>query len=104
MLESTVRRIERTFAGAVCSGSTRTAPIRTSLAIPRANLAASAVSGQTPPAGPEWVSSLQPLEPHPLAYDKPLCASLAGSLAGSAGTRPLERGRWTRGGREALLR
>ena len=42
------------------------------------NLAASAVSGQTPPAGPQWVSGLQPLEPHPLAYDKALCASLDG--------------------------
>jgi hypothetical protein len=42
------------------------------------NLAASAVSGQSPPAGPQWVSRLAPLEPHALAYDKPLCASLDG--------------------------
>ena len=45
---------------------------------PETNLAASAVSGQTPPAGPQWVSRLAPLEPHDLAYDKPLCASLDG--------------------------
>jgi hypothetical protein len=35
---------------------------------PESNLAASAVSGQTPPAGPQWVSGLAPLEPHALAY------------------------------------
>jgi hypothetical protein len=45
---------------------------------PESNLAASAVSGQTPPAGPQWVSGLAPLEPHALGYDKPLCASLDG--------------------------
>jgi len=39
---------------------------------------ASAVSGQAPPAGPQWVSRLAPLEPQALAYDKPLCASLDG--------------------------
>jgi len=39
---------------------------------PEGNLAASAVSGQAPPAGPQWVSRLAPLEPHALAYDKPL--------------------------------
>ena len=38
-------------------------------------LAASAVSGQTPPAGPQW--GLPPLERSALAFDKPLCASLA---------------------------
>ena len=45
---------------------------------PEGNLASSAVSGQAPPAGPQWVSALAPLEPHALAYDKPLCASLDG--------------------------
>ncbi len=43
-----------------------------------AGSAASAVSGQSPPAGPQWVSRLAPLEPQALAYDKPLCASLDG--------------------------
>jgi hypothetical protein len=33
------------------------------------------VSDQTPPAGPQWVSRLAPLQPHALANDKPLCAS-----------------------------
>ena len=45
---------------------------------PEGNLAASAVYGQAPPAGPQWVSRLSPLEPQALAYDKPLCASLDG--------------------------
>ena len=45
---------------------------------PEGNLAASAVSGQAPPAGPQWVSRLAPLEPQALAYDKPLCTSLDG--------------------------
>ena len=39
---------------------------------PESNLAASAVSGQPPPAGPQWVRGLAPLEPHALVYDKPL--------------------------------
>ncbi len=34
---------------------------------PEGNLAASAVSGQAPPAGPQWVSRLAPFEPHALA-------------------------------------
>ena len=41
-------------------------------------LAASAVSGQTPPAGPQWLRGLRALQPSGLAYDKPLCASLDG--------------------------
>jgi hypothetical protein len=45
---------------------------------PEGDLVASAVSGQTPPAGPQWVSGLAPLAPHSLSYDKPLCASLDG--------------------------
>ena len=89
-----------TFAGAVCSGSTRTTPSRTSRATPRGNLAASAVSGQTPPAGPQWVSRLAPLEPQALAYDKPLCASLDGFTLHAA-TRA---GALDPAGREALLR
>ena len=66
---------------------------------PESNLAASAVSGQTPPAGPQWVSGLVPLPPHPLAYDKPLCASLDGFTLHAA-TRA---GAWDPAGREALL-
>jgi hypothetical protein len=46
-----------------------------------AALAASAASGRTPPAGPEWRRKrgpLPPLVPQALAFDKPLCASLDG--------------------------
>jgi Putative transposase len=46
-----------------------------------AALAASAVDGRTPPAGPEWRrrrGPLPPLVPQALAFDKPLCASLDG--------------------------
>ena len=67
---------------------------------PEGNLAASAVSGQAPPAGPQWVSRLAPLEPHALAYDKPLCASLDGFTLHAA-TRA---GAQDAAGREALLR
>jgi hypothetical protein len=66
---------------------------------PESNLAASAVSGQTPPAGPQWVRGLAPLPPHPLAYDKPLCVSLDGFTLHAA-TRA---GAWDPAGREALL-
>ena len=67
---------------------------------PEGNLAASAVSGQVPPAGPQWVSRLAPLEPHALAYAKPLCASLDGFTLHAA-TRA---GALDPTGREALLR
>ena len=46
-----------------------------------AALAASAVDGRSPPAGPEWRRKrgpLPPLVPQALAFDKPLCASLDG--------------------------
>jgi hypothetical protein len=41
-------------------------------------LAASAASGQAPPAGPEWRRGSLPLPrtQAPLSYDKPLCAAL----------------------------
>ncbi len=58
-----------------------------SMADPESHLVASAVSGQTPPAGPPWMSGLEPLESHALGYDKPL-----------GRTRP------DPAGREALLR
>jgi hypothetical protein len=63
-------------------------------------LEASAVSGQVPPAGPQWLRGLRALEPSGLAYDKPLCASLDGftlHAATRAGARDTA-------GREALLR
>ena len=64
------------------------------------NLAASAVAGQAPPAGPQWVRGLAPLEPQALAYDKPLCVSLDGFTLHAA-TRA---GGLDAEGREALLR
>jgi hypothetical protein len=46
---------------------------------PLSSLAVSAVSGRSPPAGPEWRRRmLPPLAPHALAFDKSLCASLNG--------------------------
>jgi hypothetical protein len=65
---------------------------------PESNLAASAVSGQGPPAGPQWKHGLQPLEAHALAYDEPLCASLR-RFSLHAATRA---GALDREGREAL--
>jgi hypothetical protein len=41
-------------------------------------LAASAVSGQVPPAGPQWQRGLSQRRAAPLGYDKLLCASLDG--------------------------
>jgi hypothetical protein len=67
---------------------------------PEGKLAASAVSGQAPPAGPQWVSRLAPLEPRALAYDKPRCASVDGFTLHAA-TRA---GALDPAGREALLR
>jgi len=63
-------------------------------------LAASAVSGQTPPAGPQWLRGLAPLASRALAFDKPLSASLDGFTLHAA-TRA---GALDTQGREALLR
>ena len=63
-------------------------------------LAASAVAGREPPAGPQWMRGLAPVRPAALAYDKALCASLDGftlHAATRAGALDAE-------GREALLR
>jgi hypothetical protein len=67
---------------------------------PEGRLETSAVTGQTPPCGPQWLRGLAPLAPHAMAYDKPLCASLDGftlHAATNAGAADLA-------GREALLR
>jgi len=45
---------------------------------PEGRLETSAVTGQTPPCGPQWLRGLAPLAPRAMAYDKPLCASLGG--------------------------
>ena len=98
VLERLVRRMERHLRR---SGQLRTfADEAGGEGDPEANLAASAVFGQAPPAGPQWVSRLAPLEPQALAYDKPLCASLDGFTLHAA-TRA---GALDSAGREALLR
>jgi hypothetical protein len=100
VLESVVRRMERHLRRC---GVLRTFEDETGAdgeGDPEGNLAASAVSGQAPPAGPQWVSRLAPLEPQALAYDKPLCASLDGFTLHAA-TRA---GALDPVGREALLR
>jgi hypothetical protein len=67
---------------------------------PEQTLAASAVSGHFPPAGPQWVRVLAPLAERAVELDKPLCASQDGftlhaaTRAGAADTA----------GREALIR
>jgi len=60
---------------------------------PEGNLAASAVWGQTPPAWPQRVSRLAPLEPHALAYDKPLCARAGEPVQGPPGLVSPREGR-----------
>jgi hypothetical protein len=67
---------------------------------PETDLAAAAVSGQVPPAGPQWAVRLRPPERRGLAYDKPLCASMDGFTLHAA-TRA---GALDARGREALLR
>jgi hypothetical protein len=67
------------------------------------SLAASAVSGQSAPAGPEWRRKSAPLPslvPGSLGYDKPLCASLDGFTLHAA-TRA---GAMDTHGREALCK
>ena len=97
VLERLVRRMERHFRR---SGQLRPSEEEGGQGDPEGNLAASAVSGQAPPAGPQWVSRLAPLAPQALAYDKPLCASLVGFTLHAA-TRA---GALDPAGREALLR
>jgi hypothetical protein len=91
VLESTVRRFERHLRR---SGLLRLDDGDPDVPDdPESNLAASAVSGQAPPAGPQWVRGLAPLEPQPLAYDKPLCASLDGfTLHAATRAGGLDRG------------
>ena len=72
VLESTVRRFERHLRrhGLLRTDEDDRGPDAPD--DPEGNLAASAVSGQAPPAGPQWVVPLARLEPHALAWDKPL--------------------------------
>ena len=67
---------------------------------PEAALIASAVSGDSPPAGPQWRRGLVPLAPSGLRFDKPLCAALDGFTLDAA----THAGALDVTGREALLR
>ena len=94
ILERTVRRMTKHLRrhGALPNDSDDDAPDE--------QLAASAVSGQTAPAGPQWLRGLAPLTPRALAFEKPLCATLDGFTLHAA-TRA---GAEDTAGREALLR
>jgi hypothetical protein len=102
VLERAVRRIEKQLCrrGLVRLAGDGADPGAEGDADPEGDLAASAVSGQAPPAGPQFLRGLQPLESHALAYDKPLCVSLDGFTLHAA-TRA---GALDEAGREALLR
>ena len=63
-------------------------------------LAASAVSGQTPPAGPEWRRCALPVTHRAMVFERPLCVALDG-LTLHAATRA---GGLDEEGREALLK
>ena len=63
-------------------------------------LAASAVSGTTPPAGPEWRRGALPFERRPMVFERPLCVALDGFTLHAA-TRA---GGLDAAGREALLK
>ena len=65
-----------------------------------AALAASAASGHSPPAGPEWRRGALPRTGAPLSFDKPLCVALDG-FSLHAATRA---GALDAHGREALLK
>jgi hypothetical protein len=94
VLERTVRRIEKHLRrrGLLDAAD--------DVAEPEDKLAASAVLGEAPPAGPQWLRGLSPLVPAALGYNKPLCASLDGFTLHAA-TRA---GALDVPGREALLR
>src|SRR5271170_695809 len=68
VLERAVRRIARYLrrhgALAIAGGDGDDEDVE-----PEQRLAASAVSGQAPPAGPQWLRGLSPLSPSALAYD-----------------------------------
>jgi Putative transposase/Transposase zinc-binding domain len=100
VLELAVRRIERHLARQGLLGTSNDDLDLSGEGDPESNLASSAVSGQFPPAGPQWSGGLRPLRPQALAYDKPLCASVDGFTLHAA-TRA---GGLDTEGREALLR
>ena len=100
MLERAARRIERHLHRCGLLGTRGDDLDLSGESDPESNLATSAVSGQSPPAGPQWSSGLPPLRLRALSFDKPLCASLDGFTLHAA-TRA---GGLDAEGREALLR
>ena len=99
MLEHAVRRIERHLGRCGLLGTRHDDLDLSGEGDPESNLVSSAVSGQSPPAGPQWSSDLRPLRLRALAYDKPLCASLDGFTLHAA----TSAGGLDAAGREALL-
>ena len=87
VLERAVRRIERHLRRYGLLGTRGDDLDLSGEGDPESNLASSAVSGQSPPAGPQWSSGLR-LKLHALAYDKPLCASLDGFTLHAASAKP----------------
>jgi len=63
VLERLVRRMERHLRWSGLLRTFEDEAEECGAGDPEGNLAASAVSGQAPPAGPQWVSRLAPLEP-----------------------------------------
>ena len=100
VLERAVRRIEKHLDRCGLLGTKEDHLDLSGEGDPESNLASSAVSGQSPPAGPQWASGLRPLRLQALAYEKPQCASLDGFTLHAA-TRA---GGLDAEGREALLR
>jgi len=90
VLERAVKRMTRHVRRRERSGEAHDSPagddmkgddVQSEDAAGLAALAASAVDGRSPPAGPEWRRKRGPLPPlvsQALAFDKPLCASLDG--------------------------
>jgi hypothetical protein len=71
VLEHVVRRIERHLDRRGLLGTREDDLDLSGEGDPESNLATSAVSGQSPPAGPQWSGGLRPLKLRALAYDKP---------------------------------
>ena len=100
VLEASLRRIDRHLRrrGALAGGGADAD--QDDGADQEASFALSAVSGRTPPAGPQWQRGLPQLVGKPLTLDKHLCASMDGFTLHAATRAGAEDAQ----GREALLR
>jgi hypothetical protein len=98
VLERLVWRMERHLRR---SGLLRTFEDESEEGDPEGNLAASAVFGQAPPAGPQWVRRLAPLEPQALGLRQ---AAVRVARWVHVATRPRGQGLSTRRGGRLLLR